>query len=206
LCTMAHGKKVLLVVAAGLVMWQQRAFVPPPAHRAMPAASAAAVTAALSAPAFADNIDSAAKKLAAASYPFLKEIDWNSQIYASIPGANNQAMLKAVDKALVMGAAMDGKLLQDAVMAHHKAVGSAGGKGVTSQGDYEQILAKLGKAIASVPEATVLDTFNAYKGLINTPGQFPAALEYLKSKVNPADAYAAGGAFLEFADVVKKAR
>jgi len=206
LCTMACGKKVLIVVMAIVVMWQQRTFVPAPVHRALPAVSAAALTAALSAPAFADNLDSAAKKLAATSYPFLKSIDWNSPIYASLPGADNKAMLKAVDKALLMGAAMDGKLLQDAVMAHHKAVGSADGKGVTSQADYEQILAKLGKAIASVPESTVLDTFNAYKALINTPGEFPTALQYLQSKVDPAAAYATGGAFLEFADAVKKAR
>merc|ERR1719262_888043 len=171
----------------------------------MPAASAAAAMAALAAPAYAD-IDSAAKKLAATSYPFLKDIDWNSPIYGSLPGVSNIQMLEAVDAALVMGSEMDGKLLQEAAMAHHKAVGSAGGKGVTSQADYEQILAKLGKAIASVPESTVLDTFNAYKAIINTPGEFPLALKYLQSTVNPADAYAAGGAFLEFPDAVKKAR
>merc|ERR1719393_1027191 len=114
-------------------------------------------------------------------------------------------MLKAVDKALLMGAAMDGKLLQDAVMAH-KAIGSAGGKGVTSQADYEKVLATLGKAIASVPESTVLDTFNAYKAIINTPGEFPSIFKYLMSTVNPADAYATGGAFLEFTDAVKAAQ
>merc|ERR1712007_151865 len=100
----------------------------------------------------------------------------------------------------------DGKLLSDAAMAHHKAIGSAGGKGVTSQGDYEQILAKLGKAIASVPESTVLDTFNAYKAIINTPGEFPSIFKYLKSTVNAGDAYAAAGAFLEFTDSVKAAQ
>merc|ERR1711977_412325 len=172
----------------------------------MPAASAAAAMSAFGAPALADGIDSAAKKFAATSYPFLKDIDWNSPIYGSLPGLSNIQMLKAVDAALVMGPEMDGKLLQAAAMAHHKAVGSAGGKGVTSQADYEQILAKLGKAIASVPESTVLDTFNAYKAIINTPGEFPLALKYLQSTVNPADAYAAAGAFLEFTDSVKAAQ
>merc|ERR1711918_125466 len=102
--------------------------------------------------------------------------------------------------------AMDDKLLQDAVMAHHKAIGSAGGKGVTSQADYEKVLATLGKAIASVPESTVLDTFNGYKSIINTPGEFPSIFKYLMSTVNPADAYATGGAFLEFTDAVKAAQ
>merc|ERR1719182_605179 len=115
-------------------------------------------------------------------------------------------MLKAVDAALVMGSEMDGKLLQDAVMAHHKAIGSAGGKGVTSQADYEKVLATLGKAIASVPESTVLDTFNAYKAIIGVPDGFPPAFAYLMSTVNPSDAYATGGAFLEFTDAVKAAQ
>merc|ERR1711977_74999 len=170
----------------------------------MPAASAAAAMSAFGAPALADGIDSAAKKFAATSYPFLKDIDWSSPIYGSLPGLSNIQMLKAVDAALVMGSEMDGKLLSAAAMAHHKAIGSAGGKGVTSQADYEQILATLGKAIDSVPEATVLDTFNAYKSLIGQPGESPAAFKYLQSTVNPADAYAAAGGFLEFADAVKK--
>merc|ERR1711985_89972 len=209
-CAMAAGMKVIVVAALALVTIRhicQPTFVPPPAQRVVPAASAVAAMTAFGAPAMADNIDSAAKKFAAASYPFLKGIDWNSPIYSGpLPGADNIGMLKAVDSALVMGAAMDGKLLQEAVMAHHKAIGSAGGKGVTSQADYEKVLATLGKAIASVSESTVLDTFNAYKALIGQPGEFPLALKYLQSTVNPADAYAAGAGFLEFADAVKKAR
>jgi len=203
---MAKGKSACLVLVAlvGASNLWKSAFVPP-ARSSIAAASAVATLGA--APAFADSIDAAAKKLAAASYPFLSGIDWNSEIYSKLPGADNQKLLKAVDKALVMGAAMDGKALSAAAMAHHKAIGSMNGKGVTSQADYEAVLANLGKAIASVPEATTLDTFNAYKALINSPGEFPQMLQYLQSKIaNPADAYAAGGAFLEFADVVKKAR
>merc|ERR1719262_2125759 len=172
----------------------------------MPAASAAAAMTALGAPVYADGIDSAAKKFATVSYPFLKDIDWQSPIYGSLPGLSNIQMLKAVDAALVMGSQMDGKLLSEAAMAHHKAIGSISGKGVTSQADYEKILATLGKAIASVPESTVLDTFNAYKAIIGQPGAFPSIFKYLKSTVNAGDAYAAAGAFLEFADSVKAAQ
>merc|ERR1712078_838094 len=123
---MAHGGKALVAAAAILAVCQiqRQVFVPAPVQRAMPAAAAVASMAALGAPAYAGDIDAAAKKLAAVSYPFLKDIDWNSPIYQQLPGASSQAMLKAVDKALVMGAAMDGKLLQDAVMAHHKAMSS----------------------------------------------------------------------------------
>jgi len=35
------------------------------------------------APAYADKIDDAAKKLSEASYPFLKEIDWTSDVYGT---------------------------------------------------------------------------------------------------------------------------
>merc|ERR1712066_792376 len=55
----------------------------------------------------ADSIDDAAKKLSEAAYPFLKEVDWNSDIYTKVPGTSPSQVLKAVDKAIVMGAAMD---------------------------------------------------------------------------------------------------
>merc|ERR1712007_383631 len=74
-------------------------------------------------------IDGAAKKLADASYPFLKGIDWTSDIYLKpLPGAGAKDVLKAVDKAIVMGSSMDGNLLKAAAEAHHKAIGSIDGK------------------------------------------------------------------------------
>merc|ERR1711988_1712532 len=83
-------------------------------------------------------IDGAAKKLSDASYPFLKGIDWTSDIYLKpLPGANVKDVLKAVDKAIVMGSSMDGK-------------------GVTSAADYEAVNAALGKVIASVPQSKVM--------------------------------------------------
>merc|ERR1712146_670260 len=83
----------------------QQTFVPAPAGRAAPvAAGAAAMLGA--APAFADKIDDAAKKLSEASYPFIKEIDWTSDVYAKLPTQGPLEVLKAIDKMLVMGAAM----------------------------------------------------------------------------------------------------
>merc|ERR1711972_610748 len=59
------------------------------------------------------SIDSAAAKLTAASYPFMQSIDWSSDLYAKpLPGASHLAVTKAIDKMLVMGASMDGKLLK----------------------------------------------------------------------------------------------
>ena len=48
--------------------------------------------------AHADKIDDAAKKLSEASYPFLKEIDWTSDVYAKLPTQNPLAVMKAIDR------------------------------------------------------------------------------------------------------------
>merc|ERR1712151_1066050 len=102
-----------------------------------------------------DKIGAAAKKLSDASYPFLKEIDWTSDLF------------------------MDGNLLKAAAEAHHKAIGSIDGNGVTSAADYEAVNAALGRAIASVPTSKVMDVYNAFAGLVN-----PAVPNKLFSTVN----------------------
>ena len=56
-------------------------FVPATAGRSMPMGAAGAVAMLGAAPAYADKIDDAAKKLSADSYDFLKKIDWNSDTY-----------------------------------------------------------------------------------------------------------------------------
>merc|ERR1711988_1271379 len=151
------------------------------------------------APAFADEIGNAAKKLSDASYPFLKDINWNSGLALAKPGSAGAGdWLKAVDKAIVMGASMDSKLLKAAVDAHHKAIGSAGSSGVTSKGDYEAINAALGRVIASVPESKVMDVYNSFSGLVSS--DVPS---YLMSTVKEADAKAAYAALMDFKDVVK---
>merc|ERR1712014_128235 len=107
--------------------------------------------------------------------------------------------MKAVDKMIVMGSAMDGAALKEAAQAH---VNGIDAKGVLSQGDFEAINAGLGKAIASVPTSKVMDVYNSMAGLI---GSSPVP-NYLYSQVNPQDAQAAYNALLEFKDVVKAAR
>merc|ERR1712066_583942 len=97
-------------------------------------------------------IDAAAGKLSSAAYPFIKDVDWTSDLALKpLPGTSPNQVLKAIDKALVMGASMDGKLLKDAAEAHHKAIGSVDAKLVTSASDFEAVNAALGKVIASVP-------------------------------------------------------
>merc|ERR1711977_665437 len=103
------------------------------------------------------SIGPAASKLAAAAYPLITDIDWTSDLALKpIPGASPQAVMKAVDKMIVMGSQMDGAALKEAASAHVKAIRNMDGKGVLTQGDLEAILAGLGKAISSVPTATVM--------------------------------------------------
>merc|ERR1712228_923289 len=142
-------------------------------------------------------IDSAAAKLSAAAYPLIKDVDWTSDLFSKpIPGQSAQDVLKAVDKMIVMGAAMDGGALQDA------AIEGMDAKGVLSQADFEAINAGLGKAISSVPTGTVMDVYNSMAKVI---GNSPVPNK-LYSTVNPQDAQAAYNALLEFKDVVKAAR
>jgi len=147
-------------------------------------------------------IDGAASKLSSAAYPLIKDVDWTSDLALKpLPGVSPNQMLKAIDKALVMGASMDGKLLKEGAEAHHKAIGSVDAKLVTSASDFEAVNAALGKMIASVPTSQVMDVYNAFGKIVN-----PVVPNYLFSSVNPADAQAAYAALLGFKDVVKAAQ
>jgi len=147
-------------------------------------------------------IDSAAAKLSSASYPLIKSVPWDADVFSKpLPGITPNAALKAIDKALVMGAAMDGKLLQDAAMAHHKALEGMDSNLVATEEDYTAVNAALGKLIASVPQNQVMDVFNSFKAITN-----PVVPNLLYSKVDPGAAQAAYGALLSFKDVVKAAQ
>merc|ERR1712228_146681 len=133
------------------------------------------------------------------SYPFLKEIDWTSDVYGKLPTAGPLETLKAIDKMIVMGAAMDSAALKAGANAHHKAIGSIDGSGVTSLADYTAVNAAIGHMIASVPESKTMDVYNAFAGFNLGKDVGP----YMMSKVTGPDAEAAYKAFLEFKDVVK---
>jgi len=163
---------------------------------------AAATAATMFAPlAFADEIGDAAKSLGDASYAFAKEVDWNNGIFLQAPGKLQPlAALKAIDKMITMGAAADPKLLKAAAEAHHKAISSISGpNGVTSREDWDNVNAALGRVVASVPKAMVMDVYNSVKAI--TDPKVPA---YMKSLVNGADAEKAYDGFLAFKDVVAK--
>jgi len=196
---MAKASKMLVAAAAVAALCKlQGAFVPAPAGRSMPmAAGAAAMLGA--APAYADKIDDAAKKLSDASYPFLKEIDWTSDVYAKLPTQSPTEVIKAVDSMLKLGAAMDPAALKTGVQAHSKAIGSMDGKQVTSLADYTAVNSAIGHMIASAPASKTMDVYNAFAKFNLGSDVGP----YMMSKVTQGDAEAAYKAFLEFKDVVK---
>merc|ERR1712196_463571 len=109
----------------------------------------------------------AASKLSSASYPFIKDVDWTSPVFsAPLPGVATKDALKAVDRMIVMGASMDGKLLKEAAEAHHKAIANIDSKGVLTAADYEAVNAGIGKLIASVPQSQVMDVYYAFEKIL----------------------------------------
>merc|ERR1711997_688869 len=147
-------------------------------------------------------IDAAAKKLSDASYPFIKSAPWDSDLFLKpLPGVSPNAAMKAVDKMIVMGASMDGKLLQEAAMAHSKALNSMDGKLVTDAASYQAVNAALGKVIASVPSSQVMDVYNAVGKI--TGSSVPNKLFSMSA---PGEAVAAYDALMQFKDVVKAAQ
>ena len=196
--------KVLSVAAALIALYNfcnSLSFVPGPLRKHAPVAAASAAGMMMAPAAFADEIGDAAKKLGDASYDFAKEVDWNNGIFLQAPGKFQPLeALKAIDKMIDMGAAADPKLLKAAAEAHHKAIGSISGpNGVTSRADWDEVNAALGRVVASVPKAKVMDVYNAVKDITD-----PGVPAYMKSLVNGADAEKAYKGFLEFKDVVEK--
>jgi len=197
-----NGLKAVCVGAvSAAVLLKSGAFVPAPKVHHGPAAAAVGAAATLgAAPAFADEIGNAAAKLSDAAYPFMKDVDWLSYLYLQKPGGSASALdwVKAIDKAIVMGEQMDAKLLKDGAAAHHKAIGSIDANGVLSKSALTDVDASIGRLIASVPESTTMDVYNAFKGLVGS--DVPA---YLMSTVKEEDAKAAYAGLMAFKDVVK---
>ena len=104
-------------------------------------------------------------------------------------------VLTAIDKALVMGAAIDSSALKAGALAHSAAIGHIDGKGMIPLADYDAINAALGHMVALVPKSKIVDVFNAF-----------AAVAKKDVVGNDADAVAAYKAFWEFKDVVAAAQ
>merc|ERR1712087_573170 len=135
---------------------------------------------------------------------FMKGVDWTDDLYQKpIPGKSAQEVMKAVDKMIVMGAEMDWPALQEAARAHVTAIERMDAKGVLTQGDFESILAGLGKAISSLPESTVMSVFSAMGKVAGQGSGIPANLY---QKQDPALAMVAYNSLMKFKDAVRSAQ
>lgn len=144
-------------------------------------------------------IDAAADKLAAASYDFVKSIDWSDELYGkTVPGRTAGQTLKAVDSMIMMGAKMDGAALQEAAKAHVKAIDNMDEKGILTLDDYKATLAGIGKTVASVDRDTVMGVYNEMSKLVGSTG----VPQYVFSK-QQGNAFAAYNGLMGFKDTVR---
>jgi len=193
--------KALAAGAVGAAVLNKCAFVPAPTtQNRLPVAAAVGTAATLGAtPAFADKIGDASKALTESAYPFFQDVDWNSNLYNVKPGtAGALEWLKGIDKLIVMGEQMDGKLLQAAAKAHHDAISTINKDGVLSKQALTDVDAAIGRLIANVPEAQTMDVYDTFKNLVSED-----VPPYLMSTVNEGNAKAAYGGLMAFKDVVK---
>jgi hypothetical protein len=146
-----------------------------------------------------DAIGDAAAKLASATYPFMKEVPWNSDEFLLAPGkADPIGWAKAIGKIIDMGASMDSELVKAGCQAHHAASTGLPSSGVCSEAELTEIYASIGRMIASVPESQTMGVYDAVNPLVD-----PKVPEYLMSKVSEGNAKAAYEALLKFTEVVK---
>merc|ERR1712190_684734 len=97
-----------------------------------------------------------------------------------------------------MGASMDSEYVKAGCEAHHAAIMRVPQGGVCSQGELTDILAAIGRMIASVPESKTMGVYDAVSALVD-----PKVPEYLMSKVTEDNAKSAYEALLKFTNVVK---
>merc|ERR1711897_102001 len=144
-------------------------FVPRPLHGSAASVAGASAAALFAPAAFADGVDSAAKKLADLSYPMVKATDWATtdvldKYMASVP--TTKEFSKAI---LELSVALNPKLVKNAVQAHKKAVEAMGPNFITPLKNHEEVTTALAKMFAAAPadkiKAVADATFVAFKEL-----------------------------------------
>jgi len=148
------------------------------------------------APAYAVTVDEAAKKLADASYPMVKAVDWATtdvldKYMTTVP--TTKEFSKAI---LELGVAMDPTLIKNAVQAHKVAVDASGANFVTPLKNHEEVTVALAKLFAAAPKDKIKAVFDATPSVEDLNSNWYAQMP-------KADADATFSAFKELAEVVK---
>merc|ERR1719414_2892276 len=167
-----------------------------PKAEAVKAAPVKAV-AAVPAPSADGPIGAAAMKLADASYPMVKALDWAGtgvlDSYVAKTPATKESMLALLNA----GLAMDPKMIQAAVRAHLDAINDVDGSLVTSLKGHEEVTVAIAKLIASAPPAVIKSVFDTVPQVQSLNGNWFATMPV-------ADAVKSYQAFLETATAVKR--
>merc|ERR1719510_53151 len=155
--------------------------------------------AAVPAPSMDGPIGQAALKLADASYPVLKAVDWAGtgvlDSYVAKTPATKESMLALLDA----GLAMDPKLIQGAAQAHLDAIKDVDKSLVTSLKGHEGVTVAIAKLIASAPPAMIKKVFDTVPNVQGLNVDWFATMPL-------SDAIASYKAFLETATAVAKAK
>jgi len=196
-----HTKGAVAAALAVLALAGGRCFAPAVPRTRTVAATVApgrARGALVSRAASGDAIERAAAELSKDAYPFMKQVDWNDDLFWMVPGADPISWAKACGTIIDHGASMDSELVKAGCHAHHDAIKCLPSNGVCSEAELTAINAAIGRMIASVPHDKTMDVYNAVKALVD-----PKVPEYLMSRVNEADAKKAYEALVKFTEVVK---
>jgi len=193
--------KAICLALFGAVLVTQRGrrtatFVPAPARRSMAPVAGASAAALFAPAAFADNVDTAAKKLADVSYPMVKATDWATtdvldKYMATVP--TTKEFSKAI---LELSVTLDPQLVKNAVQAHKKAVEASGPDFVTPLKNHEEVTVALAKMFAAAPKDKIKAVFDATPGVQDLNAAWYAQMP-------KADADATFVAFKELAEAVK---
>jgi len=196
----SNRKAAGLALAAVALVSKVRpsSFVPAPFRKSAASAAAASAATMLAPAAFADNVDTLAKKLADTSYPMVKAVDWATtdtldKYMASVP--TTKEFSKAI---LELSVTLDPKLVKAAVQAHRKAVAASGPNFVTPLRNHEEVTTALAKMFAAAPADKVKAVFDATPGVQDLNNAWYA-------KMPKADADATFAVFKELAEAVKAA-
>jgi len=214
---------IAMAVIISLRIFQSYVFVPPPPvsrRNSVTAAVGAASLLGVASSAHALTIGAASEKFAAASYPFISQIDWvKSPVLADWlkTGAaawDSKKVGLALKKTLDMGLAMDPALIKKSVAAHQKALVAASGSEmlVTSQEGYQGVVETIASLIASAPPApdswgfsetgtkSIADAWG-FAGFVEKPGLNEAWYASLK---NPAAAVGTAASFKDLQAMVSQ--
>merc|ERR1712187_739667 len=153
----------------------------------------------VAAPSMDGPIGVAARKLADASYPMVKSVDWAGTGVLDKYVTNTPANKAGISALLEAGLAMDPKLIQGATQAHLDAINAVDGKLVTPLENHEAVTVAIAKLIASAPPSQIKAVFDT------VPNVQGLNFDWFSTMSVP-DAVKSYQAFLETAAAVQSSR